>query len=58
MARQKLGKRKLKKYSKQCDKNFTRGFVRGNTDHRIDLFDEDETKWCLYSNGELKKSEI
>ncbi len=57
MARQQLGKKKLQKYSKQHGAKFSRGFVRGNTGHRVDLFDEEGVKWCLYPDGELKKSE-
>ncbi len=33
-----LGEKKLRKYSKMAAVEFVKGMVRGNTNHRVDLF--------------------
>lgn len=48
MARQRLGKKKLKKYSDKFGITFTDGLVRGGTDHRVNLYAADGTRYITY----------
>lgn len=50
MARQLLGKKKLKKLSEAYNLDIEKAFVRGGTDHRIDIFMSDGTKGSIYDD--------
>jgi hypothetical protein len=50
MARCKLGERKLRYYSRIYEMTFTAGRVRGNTEHRVDLWNGKE--WYHHFPGE------
>jgi len=51
MARCSLGQKKLRKYSKQFSIKFVSGKVRGNTDHRVDLYSEDGKGYHYFKDG-------
>lgn len=48
MSRCELGPKKLRMYSKLFGRQWSRGFVRGNTGHRIDLIDSDGRLFSFY----------
>ncbi len=46
-----IGPRKLRFYGRMFNKTFCLGLVRGNTEHRVDLFERDirtEKSWSYY----------
>lgn len=43
-----LGTKKLAKYSRLYGLTFVKGLVRGNTGHRVDLWDADGKAYELY----------
>lgn len=53
MARCRLGEKKLKKYSEKFGIKFVKGLVRGNTNHRVDLFTENMKEFCTFPDGKL-----
>ena len=55
MARQRLGDKKLKKLRKKLGLPIMVAQVRGNTDHRIDLFLEDHTWIRLFKDGTIER---
>jgi hypothetical protein len=55
LARCKLGTKKLNKYSKIFGLKFVKGLVRGNTDHRVDLYLENGERFATYPDRKLYK---
>ena len=53
MSRCRLGSKKLKKYSQKFGIKFVAGLVRGNTNHRVDLFSEDKKEYVTFPDGKL-----
>lgn len=48
MARCSLGAKKLRRYSRILGIEFVRGFTRGNTNHRVDLYDKFDNCISVY----------
>jgi hypothetical protein len=54
----KLGDKKLRKYSNKFGIKFIKGLVRGNTDHRVDLFTEDKKCYSIYPTYPDEKNKL
>lgn len=55
--RQRLGKRKVKKYREQTGLDVVAGLVRGGTNHRVDLCISDGSVVYLWPDGTTEKAD-
>lgn len=53
MARQQLGSKKLNKLIKSTGLDIAKAYIRGNTNHRVDLYLNDGRVFSLFKDGEL-----
>ena len=52
--RQRMGEKKVKKLAAKTGLPVVGAFVRGNTDHRVDLLLDGGVVACLYRDGEIE----
>lgn len=53
--RQRIGPKKVARYSRLLDLDIEKALVRGNTNSRIDLYLKDGRKFCWFRNGDLEQ---